>query len=248
MKPVPERQAAKAAGERFYTTGIPCRNGHLSKRYTSTGFCAKCATVKQLRYQTRVPEHPNRIAARTAADIHYSTGVPCKNGHDRRFVSNGVCVECDADRNRRYHAIRPGLAAQWARTSRLKDPTGHREAAKRWYHANKEQAQAILIRWKKANPERAKALSRAGTERRRARKANNGGTFTIADIEVLHDKQNGKCAACPSTENLEIDHVMPVALGGSSDPFNLQLLCLPCNRSKGMKHPDDWRRELATRP
>ncbi len=34
---------------------------------------------------------------------------------------------------------------------------------------------------------------------------------------------------------LEIDHVYPEALGGSSEPENLVLACRRCNRSKGTK-------------
>jgi len=41
-----------------------------------------------------------------------------------------------------------------------------------------------------------------------------------------------KCAACPSTEHLEIDHIIPISRGGSSEPDNLQVLCRKCNRRK----------------
>ena len=33
----------------------------------------------------------------------------------------------------------------------------------------------------------------------------------------------------------EIDHIIPVALGGDNKPDNLWLLCRNCNRSKGIK-------------
>ncbi|RSM87100.1 hypothetical protein DMH25_42665 [Streptomyces sp. WAC 01325] len=32
---------------------------------------------------------------------------------------------------------------------------------------------------------------------------------------------------------MQFDHVIPVAMGGSSGADNLQVLCGPCNRSKG---------------
>lgn len=37
-----------------------------------------------------------------------------------------------------------------------------------------------------------------------------------------------------------IDHVMPLRLGGSNYIENIQLLCRPCNLSKGSKHPAVW--------
>lgn len=40
------------------------------------------------------------------------------------------------------------------------------------------------------------------------------------------------CAACSTTSNLQIDHIKPVSLGGSSEDDNLQLLCAPCNNRK----------------
>lgn len=41
----PHRDAAIATGNRFYTTDRPCRRGHLTKRYTSTGNCVDCMTI-----------------------------------------------------------------------------------------------------------------------------------------------------------------------------------------------------------
>ena len=44
----------------------------------------------------------------------------------------------------------------------------------------------------------------------------------------------GRCVKCGSRENLEIDHVVPLARGGSNRLENLQLLCRDCNRRKGV--------------
>lgn len=41
------------------------------------------------------------------------------------------------------------------------------------------------------------------------------------------------CKGCGSVENLQIDHIKPLSLGGSSTLDNLQLLCSFCNKSKG---------------
>jgi hypothetical protein len=51
----------------------------------------------------------------------------------------------------------------------------------------------------------------------------------------------GACAACGSADELVIDHIIPVARGGSCEQSNLQALCAPCNRQKGKKLPEEWR-------
>jgi hypothetical protein len=46
-----------------------------------------------------------------------------------------------------------------------------------------------------------------------------------------------RCGAGPREEKLVIDHVVPVASGGTSDESNLQTLCVPCNAGKGARLP-----------
>lgn len=43
------------------------------------------------------------------------------------------------------------------------------------------------------------------------------------------------CAWCGATERLQIDHRHPVALGGTDELSNLQVLCQPCNLRKGAR-------------
>ncbi|SDA57389.1 HNH endonuclease [Methanobrevibacter millerae] len=46
-----------------------------------------------------------------------------------------------------------------------------------------------------------------------------------------------ECGASKEETSLEIDHIVPVARGGTNDIDNLQTLCRECNR---MKHTDTW--------
>lgn len=56
--------------------------------------------------------------------------------------------------------------------------------------------------------------------------------------EVLK-RDNHTCRYCRSTENaLTIDHVVPVALGGTDDPTNLVAACKDCNAGKSSTSPD----------
>ena len=84
----------------------------------------------------------------------------------------------------------------------------------------------------------------------RQRNLRERGSHTQEDIDRLYASQCGVCTGCGlQLENsrdrrvknhYEVDHVMPVALGGSNTADNLQLLCCPCNRRKHAMHPDEW--------
>ena len=65
----------------------------------------------------------------------------------------------------------------------------------------------------------------------------------------LMDAQDGKCAYCKcdlTTPNArpQLDHVQPLAKGGTDSRENLALACGPCNNSKHTKTPKEWRRSL----
>lgn len=43
------------------------------------------------------------------------------------------------------------------------------------------------------------------------------------------------CAGCGATSDLTVDHVVPIARGGTPTPENLQVLCRSCNSAKGAR-------------
>lgn len=54
------------------------------------------------------------------------------------------------------------------------------------------------------------------------------------DVKILvWQRDSGRCVSCASQSDLEFDHIIPVAMGGSNTARNLQLLCEVCNRRKG---------------
>ena len=42
---VQAQEEARAAGEKTYMTGLPCKNGHYARRYTSSGACTECDRI-----------------------------------------------------------------------------------------------------------------------------------------------------------------------------------------------------------
>ena len=103
---------------------------------------------------------------------------------------------------------------------------------------NKVQIAAKKKATRLASPE----ASRAGRATRRARLKNAEGTFSKLDLKALMTSQKGLCIVCRTSikDGYHIDHIKPLANGGSNDKLNLQLLCQPCNRSKGAKDPIDF--------
>lgn len=52
----------------------------------------------------------------------------------------------------------------------------------------------------------------------------------------IHLRDKWTCQCCGIvTKDLELDHIVNVARGGTDDESNLQSLCVPCHREKTLK-------------
>jgi 5-methylcytosine-specific restriction endonuclease McrA len=107
---------------------------------------------------------------------------------------------------------------------------------------NKEKRAAHNVAWRADNPDKVRAINR----NRHARKRMAEGHNTAEDIQRIYTAQNGKCAYCKVKLNnkFHVDHIVPLAKGGSNWPANLQLTCGPCNSRKKDRDPLDHAREL----
>lgn len=50
--------------------------------------------------------------------------------------------------------------------------------------------------------------------------------------QLVWMRDGGRCRHCGATAELQFDHIIPIAMGGSCEAENLQVLCGPCNRRK----------------
>lgn len=84
---------------------------------------------------------------------------------------------------------------------------------------------------------------RAIANNRRVRIWPKSGQVSAAEWHSILDRFGGKCAKCGSSENIHMDHVVPLAKGGKHSVDNVQPLCQTCNLRKFTK-VEDYRGKL----
>jgi 5-methylcytosine-specific restriction endonuclease McrA len=111
------------------------------------------------------------------------------------------------------------------------NPDKRRLYSQRWRDANPEK----VGQWQRENPEGRRAIKQA----RRAREAGAEGTHTAEDIKRIGDAQGWKCHWCktPTRRCYHVDHIVPLAKGGSNWPSNLAIACPACNQRKHASDP-----------
>jgi len=55
------REAAREAGKLHFFTGRPCKAGHLSNRFVSSGACVACGALVQSNVRQRARDHKDEI-------------------------------------------------------------------------------------------------------------------------------------------------------------------------------------------
>lgn len=120
----------------------------------------------------------------------------------------------------------------------------HLDKRRKLYANNKERYKGYSKAYEERNPERFKFLNNRKNARRKMRVKSNG-DYSYREIRAIRKMQKVKCAYCKKCikKKHHIDHIMPLALGGSNEAKNIQLLCPPCNHRKSCKDPMDYMRE-----
>lgn len=165
---------------------------------------------------------------------------------NRKDGKNPQCKSCVRASSAQYRALNPEKRKATCSIYREKNTEKCREAARSWYEADKdlarakkraydarnnEQARARRAKWRSSNKEATALIKRARTSA--------PGSHSGEDIQRIRLLQRNRCAHCAVSivDLYHVDHIVPIKLGGSNDTHNIQLLCPPCNLSKGAKHP-----------
>lgn len=191
----------------------------------ATKICIKCKTERLL---SEFHRHSGR------KDGHTSKCKPCANSDAKNWYEN--------NKERHYANFVAWRNAHPERFREIQRASDKKLYSKRslWAKNNPEKRKQVVAKWMRLNM----VYCRVNSSNYRARKRKSDGEHTPAQIQSMLSNQKHKCACCKhKLVKFQIDHVVPLARGGSNDISNIQLLCPRCNRSKGAKHPIDFMQE-----
>lgn len=203
-------------GLKYYFTGKPCKHGHVSIRRVDGSDCWECtkirATERQIIHSEKVRSYK--------AEWHEKNKYKIKQ--QKRQYREKNKAQIASAKTKYYEKNRDSIL----------------EKVRKWYLENQHAAKERTRAWRNSNPDKAKTLD----ANKKAKRRGAEGKHCRKDIAKLENLQKWKCAncACCIKNGYHVDHIMPIALGGTNWPYNLQLLCPSCNMRKNAKHPLVW--------
>lgn len=148
-------------------------------------------------------------------------------------------------RNRAYQQANRDKTRQWVKECDARHRMQRKRAKQRHYDANRAEIVAKRRKWRAANKERLTVYAAVRDFRDRTNPIKD---FTPAHwLELLHEN-NYACVYCGSTEQVQMDHKIPVSRGGGHTKANIAPACKRCNRCKGALTDAEFREFLALYP
>ena len=208
------------------------KDGHTAR-------CSECLRLGLREYRARLRAVlPLRICPDTKVCALCRAEKPAHEFDSHIHSKGGLssyCKEC-----RRTYASHAYHGSARERMLRDKRATWWRYRARNlatnraYQQSHREKINQHARAWRKRNPDAVRHFRRM----RQAREKNAPGSYSRAEWQAMCDWFGPACLCCGSVEFLTVDHVMPLALGGSNSIENLQPLCLTCNKRKNDSYAD----------
>jgi 5-methylcytosine-specific restriction endonuclease McrA len=136
---------------------------------------------------------------------------------DRPGKYTSWCRDCLNERSRAWHRENRGVRLPKLRAYYA----AHRDEAAAYYQENAGRIRAYRAAY-------------------RARLLDAAGSHTADDVEDQYRRQRGRCYYCGAAlHGYHVDHVQPLARGGSNGPENIVVCCPSCNHHKSVRMPHE---------
>lgn len=225
MESIPKAVCTMCAVEKDFTAEF-----FITSKRTKTGLVRRCCDCTRAAGRAKYAANAAQINAaakekRLANPEYYSM-------MDKR------------SRDKRREEIRQRYTAD-----RAANPERYKEYSARNYAKRREKQLIAMKVWRAENPDyEAKRRAeypekhKAKNHRRRALLKNAEGSFTPAEWRAKVKAYGGKCHWCgkPIDGNPIVEHVIPLARGGTNYISNVVPSCNPCNTAKGTKLPHEF--------
>lgn len=186
--------------------------------------------------------------------------------HKDKYKSSGFTSDCGQCRNNRSAArrldpekrkvmIKSSKRYYWEHREKMaanykswaeQNKSRRKEIDQRFAQKNREKKAAAMRKYRKENPHIRSEWAlenpdkqRAIYARRRARR-NGAGLFKVAHNELARIYAQ-PCTYCGSLKDIQVDHVIPLAKGGTHSVGNLTAACKSCNMSKKDLFLTEWK-------
>ncbi len=209
--------------------------------FPTTKICCKCEPPTE----RPISEFYKCSASR---DGLHAYCIGCTKVHNRQYRERNR--EQLLEKDRLYSLTHRDQRVEMVRDWRKRHPEARKDEGRNYYANNIEQERERGKRYRELNKEKNRKRGREyyrknpekfkpAYHKRRARKLQNGGTYTPQQWCELCRYYNYTCLCCMRQDvKLTPDHVIPLCKNGSNDIENIQPLCLTCNKSKSQKTTD----------
>lgn len=164
---------------------------------------------------------------------------PASEYHRDKYAKDGLvqrCKECVKVKSKEWINANRERNRITCKNNYLANPEPYKKRSKNWVQNNADLKRELDKNYQLRNPE----VFRLSKQRRKARKLKNG-IFDITNKEWTNI-YSSNCIYCGSLKNIQADHVVPLARGGTHSLGNLVPACKTCNLSKGARTITEWKK------
>ncbi len=164
-------------------------------------------------------------------------------------ITNGICFIRYADTGATKKTSDISLAYQFPNVNEAIKGMKQAKGKTKGYYVYDTHTQHIVWKWM-TKEERLEARKN-NMAKLMVKRDDNGKIvrkiYSYDTRKLIYNNAHGRCELCGRKillEDMTIDHVNPLSMGGEDDVDNLASTCFPCNLFKGNTLPDDFMQRI----